>query len=128
MTALDQIVVVGEILFRGDGLVVAQEVEQVLVAVEQVICAIEVDLGRAMAVRHPAADLQTCSLPEVGNGVRFVPTEGVAIGVEHFDRIFDLVVGSGAMVAMVPGEFPDRARFFCLFHVRAENPCEDLRG
>ena len=51
MGALDQVVVPRDVLVAGDGFVVAQEVERVLVAVQQMPAAVEEGLGDAVSHR-----------------------------------------------------------------------------
>ena len=74
------------------------------VTVEQVIGTLIVHFSRAMAVRVAPANLEPRSLPQVGNRIGFIPAEGIAIAIEHFDRVFYLVRAAGIVEAVTAGK------------------------
>ena len=124
--ALHQVVVARDLGLAGHGAVVPHQHQQVLVAVEEVVGAIEEHLGGAVAVGQAPADLQPRPLPQVGHGEGGVPAQGVAVDVEHLHRVLHLVRTRRRVVAPPPGELPDGARLLRLRHLRLEDPREDV--
>ena len=124
--ALHQVVVARDLGLAGHGAVVPHQHQQVLVAVEQVVCAVVEHLRRAVPVGQAAADLQPGPLPQVGHGVGRVPAQGVAVDVQHLHRVLHLVGARRRVVAAAAGELPDGPRLLPLGHARLQDLRENV--
>src|SRR5262249_17606951 len=89
--AFDEVVIAHEVLFTGDGAMVAEEVHRVHVAVEQVPAAVEESLRHAMTYDPGRCHLEPRLLPEAGQADGVVPAGVMPVDVEDLDGISQLV-------------------------------------
>ena len=127
MRALDQVVIAHEVLVIGHGLVVAQQEDAVLVAVQVVPTAIEED-PRDRVPYGPGCgvDFEAGLTPQPGQ-VGGVGAAGiVAVNVEYLYGVCDLCALGGEVVAVAAVLEPDGLGLLAVAHARRDRCVDDL--
>jgi hypothetical protein len=125
MSASDQIVITNQVLLAGDGLVVAQEVDGVHVAVQEVPGAVVEDLRDAMPHQPCRGDFEARLAPLAGQTDRIVAARVVTINVEDFHGIEELVIVPFEVEAILDLLPPEGHRLLPVGHPRLDGPGHD---
>ena len=125
VSAADQIVIAHKILLAGDGLVVAQQVDGVHVAVHEVPGAIVEDLRDAMPHQSRRGDFEARLAPLAGQADGVVAARVVAINIEDFHGIEQFVIVPFEVEAMLDFLPPEGPGLLPVGHPRLDGPGHD---
>ena len=126
MSAFDEIVVAHQLLLTGDGLIVAEQVDRVHIAIHQVPSIVIKHLRDAVADEPGRRDPHPRLFPLASQGNRIITAGVISVNIKDLDGIQELVVVAVEVEAILNFLPPQRHGLLAVGHPRLDGPGHDL--